>query len=136
MIIDTANINVSKYQSVYANGSSLYVPVKPSELIYAQFDHVKGTAAGPNQQGVSLNRLRLMDRLIDKLVTMKGPEADLPQEQYITADEDTMNNIIDDYASRIRDAIAQTQQSNSYGYAGLLPSPEPFFELQAQFIFT
>ena len=59
-------------QLVRARFSSgkISIPVKPSQAIYARFKHVSGTPAYRGG-GVSLNKLRGLDILIDRLISVK-----------------------------------------------------------------
>ena len=76
-------LNAYSYSGIITGGSSkLYVPVKPQNLIYSHFDHVAGVAAKPNQGGVSISKIQILNSLLNQLITMKGkPKLDVKTEQ-------------------------------------------------------
>ena len=57
------------YSSVTRSGTAgkVYVPVNPSAVVYAQFDHISGVAASSGQHGVSLTKLQILNSLIYSL---------------------------------------------------------------------
>ncbi|MBQ0050686.1 MAG: hypothetical protein KBT11_01325, partial [Treponema sp.] len=58
------NVNSYSYNAIASGGSGkLYVPVKPSNVIYSHFEHVAGVAAKPNQQGVSISKIQILNSL-------------------------------------------------------------------------
>ena len=48
------------------------MPVSDSSYIYSQFEHVSGVPAPDGVQGVSINRLKIMDSLIERLSQIKN----------------------------------------------------------------
>ena len=66
------SLNAQMYNSQFSAGASkLFVPVNPSAVVYAQFDHISGVAARQGQTGVSVSKIRILNTLIDQLVIMK-----------------------------------------------------------------
>ncbi len=55
--------------------STVSVPVDPDALLYARFKHISGVPATDGDQGVSIERLRILDSLIDRLVATNGQKA-------------------------------------------------------------
>lgn len=110
------NLNASSYQSVFAStGGSLAVPVKPSALIYAHFDHVHGIEASHGEKGVSVNKLRILNTLIDQLSSMK--KSALPQETAENLSMEEQDYLIDKYSQQINNTI----KTAPYGLAGAMP---------------
>ncbi len=54
----------------YGNGR-ISLPVHPNQAIYARFEHVAGVPASEGSEGLSISRLKTIDRLIDRLAHMK-----------------------------------------------------------------
>jgi hypothetical protein len=79
------------------------VPVSPGSYIYSHFKHVSGVPAPEGSRGVSINRLKILDVLIEQLAQMKKrPEPNLgtnPSDERIDA-------LIDQYQGQIRQAQA------------------------------
>jgi hypothetical protein len=79
------------------------VPVSPGSYIYSHFKHVSGVPAPEGSRGVSINRLKILDVLIEQLAQMKKrPEPALganPSDERIDA-------LIDQYQGQIRAAQA------------------------------
>jgi hypothetical protein len=79
------------------------VPVSPASYIYSHFKHVSGVPAPEGSRGVSINRLKILDVLIEQLAQMKKrPEPALganPSDERIDA-------LIDQYQGQIRQAQA------------------------------
>ena len=68
------NLNTIKYESLSSsnNAGKLYVPVNKTALLYSHFEHVSGVAAGSGQNGVSINRLRILNSLIERVSALKN----------------------------------------------------------------
>jgi len=63
-----------------AQGSRVAVPVSPSTYIYSHFKHVSGVPAPEGESGVNINKLKIIDTLIEQLSKMKkepDPLADM-----------------------------------------------------------
>ena len=124
MVVNGVTLNASSYQSVVTSSSgSLSVPVKSSAVIYAQMKYVHGKAAPKGQNGVSLTKIRILNTLIDQLVSMKGksnalygPGANLSDDQ--------KDALIATYQKEIQTAVAQAQ---NLGLAGVVPEPGSLF---------
>jgi len=77
-----------------AQGSRVAVPVSPSAYIYSHFKHVSGVPAPEGESGVNINKLKIIDTLIEQLSKMKK-EADplvKPNEQ---DEEKHINNLLE-----------------------------------------
>jgi hypothetical protein len=79
------------------------MPVSPVSYIYSHFKHVSGVPAPEGSRGVPINRLKILDVLIEQLAQMKKrPEPALdahPSDERIDA-------LIDQYQGQIRSAQA------------------------------
>jgi len=87
------------------------MPVSPSSYIYAQFEHVNGVRAPEGGQGVSINRLKIIDTLIGQISqTNKKPEVFQNMEGM---DNDRINYVIEQYQQQVR-KIQETQANSPY----------------------
>lgn len=123
------NVNAYSYSGIVSGGSSkLYVPVKPSNLIYSHFDHVSGVAAKPNQAGVSISKIQILNSLLSQLITMKGkPQLDAKVEEM---DDKQLDTLIKTTQTQIQTNI-QVAQATGYGLAGAAPQAGIVFSLDA-----
>lgn len=117
------NLNAASYRTLFSTSSgSLCVPVKPSAVIYSQFDYVHGTATEHGQRGVPINRLRILNTLISQLISMKQKPA-LSEEEATGLSEEQKDELIKSYQQQIKTAIAASSAQGQavYGLAGLMP---------------
>ena len=84
MVSNIGSLRSLSYNMVSAvsSGGRNYLPVNPNQYVYSQFKYISGFPAKNGQQGVSIDRLVILNTLIDQLVTMK-------QKSVETADVDT-----------------------------------------------
>ena len=91
------------------------MPVSQSSYIYAQFKHVSGTPAPDGVQGVSINRLKIIDALIERLSQLKNQ--DIPPLQVNASDgEDRINALIETVQNQIQ-VIQETRSNSPYALA-------------------
>jgi hypothetical protein len=77
------------------------LPVAPSQYIYSHFEHVGGVPAPEGQRGVSVNKLKILDVLIDQLVQIKKK----PDPAFGAAgpiSEERIDALIEQYEKEIR----------------------------------
>ena len=91
--------------SVSSHGKTS-LPVNPSSYIYSHFKHVSGTPAPEGVQGVTINKLKVLDVLIDQLSRIKQrPDIDLSKEGSRMSDKQ-IDALIETYENKIRQAQA------------------------------
>ncbi|MCL2044160.1 MAG: hypothetical protein FWG89_08480 [Treponema sp.] len=81
------------------------LPVSQSAYIYSHFKHVSGVPAPDGVEGVSINRLKILDTLIEQISKMKRdiePLFDLQGQE----NDYNINNLINQYHTQIRDLQA------------------------------
>jgi hypothetical protein len=86
------------------------LPVAPSAYIYSHFEHVSGVPASEGVQGVAINRLKILDTLIEQLVRLKKQ----PEPSWGAAgetSEERLDALIEQYESQIRTARTVSVQS-------------------------
>lgn len=131
MVSNVVSMNASSYGNLFISGNgSLAVPVTPSAVIYTQFNHIHGIAAGAGQEGIPVSRIKILNTLIEQLVTMNRNSV-ISKEQAASLDEDTQEDLIKLYQQKLQDNLAKASQPNTYGFAGIMPQPGAVFSIIA-----
>lgn len=130
MISTIHSLNAYSYNSLASSGGAsgkLYVPVNPSAVIYAQFNHISGIAARKGQNGVSISKIQILNTLIENLSRMKNTA--LPKRNEIMSDGQA-DALIKNYQAQIQ-AATQLAKSTPYALAGVQPQAGALFSLDA-----
>jgi len=129
MYANDISLNALTYNTVFSSTTgSLHVPVKNCVSVYTQFEHVKGTPAEKGEQGVSVSRIRLLNTLIDKLVSMKQP---VPGKLDVDLSDDfQMDSMIYTYQRQIKNTF-NASGPMTYGLSGLMPEPGAVLDISA-----
>lgn len=108
MISNITNLNPYTYH-VSSSGASgkLFVPVSPSAVIYAQFNHISGIAAPKGQSGVSISKIQILNSLIENLSRIKGVQNSPSKNVKIT--EAQADALIQNYQKQIAQAVQASQ---------------------------
>jgi len=131
MVSNAISLNASTYKTLFATGTgSLSVPVNPSAVVYAQFNHVHGIAARSGQEGVPVSKVKILNTLIDQLVSMKS-KSTVSKENVTRLSEPQMDSLIKQYQQKIQTSVTKSTKANTYGFAGLLPEPGALFSIRA-----
>lgn len=127
-MISPFGINAYTYNNVVSGAGKLYVPVKPALVIYSQFDHVSGIAAQPDQQGMPVSKVRILNSLIDQLHAMKAsPKVDVQQGEF---SDKQLDVLIEHFQAKLQTTV-QAAQTTGYGLAGAAPQTGTLFSLDA-----
>ncbi len=98
-------ISFSAMPSASAGGRT-YIPVDPHQFMYSQFEYVAGVPAAKGQTGISVDRLKILNTLIDHLVSMKQknvmPKVEGPGE----LSNDQIDALIKQYQDQIKTVTA------------------------------
>ena len=95
------------------------LPVAPGMVIYSHFKHVSGTPAPEGTQGVNINKLRILDTLIEQLSKMKGQEvADFGNLE--GNEEQRINALIEQYQKQLKTAQSVSIYTPTAPDTGLL----------------
>ncbi len=90
-------------------GGRAYMPVKPRDYIFSQFQYVAGIPAKNNTEGISLDKLRILNSLIDGLVNMKQKPV-LPKAELSNAlSGEQIDALITQYQEQIKTASATAE---------------------------
>lgn len=114
--------------SAVSSGGRNYIPVKPSQFVYSQFKYISGFPAKNGQQGVSIDRLVILNTLIDQLVTMKQKSAETSRVDSGALSNDQIDALIEQYQGQIQTAAAVAETMD---YKPLMPQTAMIVDLVA-----
>jgi hypothetical protein len=100
------------------NNGRVFVPVAPASYVYSHFKHISGTPALEGQHGVSLNKLKMLDVLIEQLSHMK--QHGVSTLVYKAAPS---NDRIDALIEHYEDQIRSIQTAGTVPYHPVPPAP-------------
>ena len=124
-----SSINTVPYSMTMSGRDKVYVPVRPVNVIYTQFDHVAGVPAKGNQSGISVSKAQILNSLIDQLVSMNAlPKIDSTKDKPLSSNQ--IDSMITEFKSKLETAI-QTAESTGYGLSGAAPQPGALFSIDA-----
>lgn len=130
MVSNLIVLNASSYKNLFASGEgSLYVPVNPNAVVYAQFDHVHGIAASAGQEGIPISRVKILNTLIDQLVSMRS-KTTISKDEVRSLSNKQMDALIKQYQQQIKNSIAEASQTGKYGFAGVMPEAGAVFSFK------
>ena len=110
-----------------ASGGRMSLPVSPSAYIYSHFKHVSGVPAPEGTQGVNINKLKILDTLIEQLSRMKKQAVPETSEQAENS-EQRINALIEQYQKQIHSIQAAGAASP---YTPLSPATGALFSISA-----
>jgi hypothetical protein len=109
------------YAITASQGGKTSLPVAPSAYIYSQFKHVSGIRAPEGVQGVNINKLKILDALIEQLSKLKKQVEPLTDMSGMD-DEKRINALINQ--------LRTTQAENANKpYAQMVPNLGAIFNL-------
>lgn len=99
-----------------SRGGRMSLPVSPGNYIYSHFKHISGTPAPEGTHGVTINKLKILDVLIEQLSRIKKtPE---PSADFSLSDKQ-IDALIEQYENQIR----QARGTGSVPYASVPAAP-------------
>ncbi len=119
MVAQLSSGSVPLAYAYTASGGSgrLSVPVSASAVLYSNFRHVAGVAAPSGSRGASIDSLKILDVLIDRLSSIKR-EPLAAREAPESLSPGRVDALIDQYASELHSLV--TAQAKPY-----IPAPMP-----------
>ncbi len=120
MTTSIGNLNPYSYG---AGAAKVYVPVNKNALLYSHFDHVSGVAARSGQNGVSINKIQILNAMIERLSAIKNE----PAKSFTNISDETAEQLIKNYQFQIKQAVTQTPQF----LAGAQPQAGEVFSFMA-----
>ncbi len=88
------------------SGHRMFVPVRPSQTVYAQYRHISGTPASTGQRTVPLSRVRILNSLIDNLRKMKSDPG--YRSEIAKTSPERADALIQQYASELHQVMKST----------------------------
>ncbi|MDR2019451.1 MAG: hypothetical protein LBQ14_01645 [Treponema sp.] len=85
-------------------GGRMSLPVAPSSLIYSHFEHVSGVPAPDGSRGVTINKLKILNVLIEQLGQIKKQPQNAGSAGPLS--DERIDALIEQYESQIRSARA------------------------------
>ncbi len=111
MLSNIGSLQTISYSAVpsASAGGRTYIPVDPHQYLYSQFQYVAGIPAAKGQSGISVDRLKILNTLIDHLVSMKEKNV-MPKVQGETKlTNDQIDTLIKQYQEQIRTVTAAAE---------------------------
>ena len=102
-----------------ANTGRMSLPVAPGMVIYSHFKHVSGTPAPEGTLGVNINKLKILDTMIEQLSKMKN-ETPSDFGNLEGTDEGRINALIEEYQKQIKAAQSAPIYTPAAPATGLL----------------
>ncbi len=109
-----------------STGGRACFPVPANQVLYSQFKYVAGVPSDKGQNGVSIDKLKILNTLIEQLVRMKE-ENSQPIVTKSTAGKD-LDNLIEYVNTKIN---AEIDVAKDTVYAPLPPQPAVLMSLTA-----
>ena len=107
-MLSTSSIPLSYAYAARGSAGRLSLPVAPAELLYSNFRHVSGVAAGPGEPVATIDRLKILDVLIESLSSMKTQPL-AAAEKPTSLSSERIDALIQQYGSELRSsAMAPT----------------------------
>ncbi len=96
--------------SSVSSGGRAYVPVAPNQFVYSQFRYVAGVPARGGQQGVSVDKIKILNTLIDQLVSMKQKNVQPRLDGRGEMSDNQINALIDQYQDQVKAVSAMAAE--------------------------
>ena len=104
------------YAITASQSGRMSLPVSASSYIYSHFKHVSGVPAPEGVEGININKLKIIDTLIEQLSRMKN-QPEIPEIDNIEKENDKqINALIEHYNSQVRN-IQTANTGNPYAPA-------------------
>ena len=100
------------YASMHNASGKVAIPVKPSMVIYSQLEHISGYADPKDSSGISLNKVYMLNTLIDKVSASKV-ETTAGKIDIKGLSEEQLDTMISDYQAKLQ-AQLSTAKANPY----------------------
>ena len=102
MVSNISNINIFSYSSVAGAHGKVKVPVQPGFVVYSQLEHISGVAAKPNQRGVNITKVQILNTLIDRLTSAK--QNPTPSSVDHITDQNQLDTLIKNFVGNLSSA--------------------------------
>jgi len=122
----SGQVNIAQIANMRPNSGRISLPVSRAQTPYAQFKYVQGFPSSSPGSTVSIDRLRMLNTLINGLVS----KAENPEGQYNMdkMSDQSVKALINQYSSQIHTAL---KSSSPYRAAGSAYSSGSLFDVFA-----
>ena len=93
-VISTRPLISSSAYRISRHGRASF-PVKPNYSVYAQFKHINGVPSRDSGSQVSINKLRMLDNLIERLARLKNKNNTSRTAETVTLNTDNIDPVIE-----------------------------------------
>ena len=100
------------YASMHNASGKVAIPVKPSMVIYSQLEHISGYADPKDSSGISLNKVYMLNTLIDKVSASKV-DTTAGKINIKGLSEEQLDSMISDYQAKLQTQLT-TAKTNPY----------------------
>ncbi len=100
----SGQVNIAQLMSMRNSSGRISIPVSRAQSPYAQFKYVQGIPTASQGRAVPLNRLRVLNNLIDSLVNLK--ENNVSRVNPSRLSDNAIDALISQYAGKLHDAIS------------------------------
>jgi hypothetical protein len=103
------------YAITAAQTGKASLPVSPSAAIYAHFEHVSGVPAPEGVEGVNINKLKIIDTLIEQLSRIKSDSEAIAIDRE-QDEEKNINSLIEQFRTQMQ-KLQASGANNPYAVA-------------------
>lgn len=100
------------YASTHNASGKVAVPVKPYMVIYSQLEHISGYADPKGSNSISLNKVYMLNTLIDKVFSSNVDSASKKIDT-TGLSEEQLDSMISDYQAKLQTQLS-TAKANPY----------------------
>lgn len=109
MDIRTASGTVNSSQILAStSGQKLNIPVSPAMSPYAQFKHVRGVPDFSQKRAVPVQKLQVLNNIIDSLHKLKSQRKMIPVKQEDGLSDKAIDAMINQFSSQLHQALTKT----------------------------
>ena len=100
----SGQFNVAQLMSARSSSGRISVPVSRAQSPYAQFKYVQGVPTSSKGRAVPVNRLRVLNNLIDSLVGQKDSSSVKPKLNGLS--DKAIDAMISQFANKLHNAVS------------------------------
>jgi len=104
MVRGVPGISIPNLSYYAAYGAKMSIPVDSTSLVYSNFEHVTGIPAPKGSQGISINKLNLLDALINQINQVNSNGASLAG----GLKNGSVDSVIENLVNQVRQAKADS----------------------------
>jgi len=109
----SGQVNIAQIANMRPNSGRISLPVSRAQSPYAQFKYVQGVPSNSPGSSVSINRLRVLNTLINGLVS-KAENSGVQYDMNKMSDQ-SVKALIDQYSNQIHSALKAATPFNAAG---------------------